>query len=730
MLLSMLRLAKILILILFTNTAYAKCNFSTSDFLYQLGIPKNIKSIEIETPKSSKYYKNFLKIIRSKSDNINPKLKISFKSKIIVNYDFGKCTYNGSVRQLGDWKDHIQLENGIPVRSLKVSIENGNILNAVKFKLLIPSTRGNLNEVLGAMLIRELGFIAPETFQVQTIINNFQSQMLFQEDSRKELLERNKKREGPIFEGDESLLWSYKNFLNQDLEPLSLSRVKNEKWFLKGKNSQIITLDAYSQLQKAYLNYSYEIGKSRDKFIIQTIDQKIKKFNDYFMILLAMNGTHGLRPHNRQYYYNIFTQKLEPIYYDGNLNLNAKINLDNTDLDLIRANEINKKLQDKINLLKENKSVFAKFDQRVLINQKEALSFYKNSLKSISINLSEITKKLTNVEASVSKKKTFDGLLNKYLNSESLYKINQVIFTQFEYSNQNYLGKTLQNKQIKLSPLQVSEIISRNKIGKNRAIFIPDNHFSKWVTIKRKIIQKKNGEILHTEGLKVFINLKKKEITFNQTKESDWVLLRNLNLDEWKIIFIGIKIKRKITKKQRFNSFGLTGCMNFYNTSFKNVIIESAEGICEDSINIVDSIGNLKNIVVKNAYGDAIDLDFSKLSIDNIEVDIAGNDCLDVSAGNYQLKKVKMAYCGDKGISVGEKSKMKVDETDISHSKVAISSKDYSETKIKIAKFKDVEYCYEAKQKKVEFGGSVLRFQSFFCNEKYFIDKNSKVLFN
>ena len=726
----MLRLAKILILILFTNTAYAKCNFSTSDFLYQLGIPKNIKSIEIETPKSSKYYKNFLKIIRSKSDNINPKLKISFKSKIIVNYDFGKCTYNGSVRQLGDWKDHIQLENGIPIRSLKVSIENGNILNAVKFKLLIPSTRGDLNEVLGAMLIRELGFIAPETFQVQTKINNFQSQMLFQEDTRKELLERNKKREGPIFEGDESLLWSYKNFQNQDLEPLSLSRVKNEKWFLKGENSQIITLDAYSQLQKAYLNYSNEIGKNRDKFIIQTIDQKIKKFNDYFMILLAMNGTHGLRPHNRQYYYNIFTQKLEPIYYDGNLNLNAKIDLDNADLDLVRANEINKKLQDKINLLKENKSVFTKFDQRVLINQKEALSFYKNSLKSISINLSEITKKLTNVEASVSKKKTFNGLLNNYLNSENLYKINQVIFTQFEYSNQKYLGKTLQNKQIKLSPMQVSEIISRNKIGKNRAIFIPDNHFSKWATIKRKIIQKKTGEILHTEGLKASINLKKKEIIFNQTKESDWVLLRNLNLDEWKIIFTGIKIKRKNIKKQRFNSFGLTGCMNFYNTSFKNVIIESAEGICEDSINIVESTGNLKNIVVKNAYGDAIDLDFSKLSIDNIEVDIAGNDCLDVSAGNYQLKKVKMAHCGDKGISVGEKSKMKVDETDISYSKVAISSKDYSETNIKIAKYKDVEYCYEAKQKKVEFGGSVLRFKSFFCNEKYYIDKNSKVLFN
>ena len=44
-----------------------------------------------------------------------------------------------------------------------------------------------------------------------------------------------------------------------ELEPLSLSRLKNEKWFLKGENSQKITLDAYFQLQKAYLDYSHEI---------------------------------------------------------------------------------------------------------------------------------------------------------------------------------------------------------------------------------------------------------------------------------------------------------------------------------------------------------------------------------------------------------------------------------------------------------------------------------------
>ena len=38
-----------------------------------------------------------------------------------------------------------------------------------------------------------------------------------------------------------------------------------------------------------------------------------------------MNGWHGLRPHNRKYYYNLFTQNFEPIYYDGMFQLNSPL---------------------------------------------------------------------------------------------------------------------------------------------------------------------------------------------------------------------------------------------------------------------------------------------------------------------------------------------------------------------------------------------------------------------
>ena len=41
----------------------------------------------------------------------------------MVNYNFEKCKFIGNVRQHGDWKDHIKLEDGNPLRSLKVTLK-------------------------------------------------------------------------------------------------------------------------------------------------------------------------------------------------------------------------------------------------------------------------------------------------------------------------------------------------------------------------------------------------------------------------------------------------------------------------------------------------------------------------------------------------------------------------------------------------------------------------------
>ena len=205
----------------FAEEVKASCNFQTGNYIDQLSLPNSIKRIDIQVKNPRKYIINSLRTFTSNAPYIHPKFKKKFKANIKVHFEFGDCSYEAKIWQNGDWKDHIKIINGDQIiRSLNVKLEDGNILNATKFKLLIPETRQNYNELLGTLILKNIGFITPETFEVEVKSNNVISKMLFQEDSQKELLERNFRREGPIFEGDETNLW--KTEINQ--KKISLER--------------------------------------------------------------------------------------------------------------------------------------------------------------------------------------------------------------------------------------------------------------------------------------------------------------------------------------------------------------------------------------------------------------------------------------------------------------------------------------------------------------------------
>ena len=306
-----------LFFILFTWSANADCDFKSAEHIEALTMPSSIQLIDIKVNKSKKFYRNGLKMLSTNSPTISPvHKKKKFKSKITVHYEFGKCTFNSTIRQNGDLRDHIEYssEKGAIIQSLNVKLKAGNILNAIKFKLLIPRTRNDLNEVLTTIILKELGFIAPETFKVNVNINGVAGEMLFQESGNKELLESNLRREGPMFEGDETLLWSEYGRLGFD--DISLTRQTNPNWYLKGLNSARISINAYKKLQKSYLVRQDYI--SRLRYLIQP--NKIHKniFDSFHFSLLALNASHGLAFHNRHFYFNVFLNEFEPVYYDGN----------------------------------------------------------------------------------------------------------------------------------------------------------------------------------------------------------------------------------------------------------------------------------------------------------------------------------------------------------------------------------------------------------------------------
>jgi hypothetical protein len=708
-----------------TFSANAECNFISGNYINGLNDPSKIKEIKIEVNDKRKYAINYLKILTSDSYNISPKLKKNFRAKIIVKYPFGECIYKGKVRQNGDNKDHIGFKtkkSPVLFRSLVVKLDTGNILNAVKFKLLIPDTRNNLNEILGSILLREADFIVPETFHVIVSINERKNLMIFQEDVRKELLERNKRREGPIFEGDESIYW-YPFFIADQ----SLSRVVNKNWALKGPSSMEITLNAFTKLQQAYLESRQNQG-GYDTFLLR-IDQKNKKlFEKYLISMIIMNGSHGLSINNRKFYYNSFADYFEPIYYDGDLSLNKKISIDDN-LIIKSIKEISPLEYSPFFLnIKNETEIYKKFKKRTKTDNYTRKIFFEGSIKTLKTNEKYLLNLIRNIDKTKFEKRNLERDFNNYLDASKNNSLDEVVITKIDKFDKKYLVFTNNDRKFTLTNNELSKIISRNEYQKKRHTYIPIKHIEnnefKLTNINNSVL------IKHSKNLKIKTNLRTRTIKLTQKFSDDWAIFINANLKDWTIKFEGISSKKKKSDKfsQRFNQFGLTGCLSFYKSSFMNTYINVDKGKCEDSLNIINSNGFIKNISINEAYSDAIDIDFSNIQIEMTQVNTAGNDCIDVSNGEYNISLVKVSNCTDKGLSVGEKSNMKIDNLIVKNSSVGFSNKDLSNLLIKKSTLKDTNICYEINQKKQEFGGGKVIIDLIKCEATKFVDKNSIII--
>ena len=96
--------------------------------------------------------------------------------------------------------------------------------------------------------------------------------------------------------------------------------------------------------------------------------------------------------------------------------------------------------------------------------------------------------------------------------------------------------------------------------------------------------------------------------------------------------------------------------MSLINTSVKNLSINVSNSTCEDAVNFINSSGVLNTVFINDSISDALDVDFSDLKFKEIKIKSAKNDCVDVSYGNYKIEKLYSEKCGDKALSVGEKS--------------------------------------------------------------------------
>ena len=139
-------------------------------------------------------------------------------------------------------------------------------------------------------------------------------------------------------------------------------------------------------------------------------------------------------------------------------------------------------------------------------------------------------------------------------------------------------------------------------------------------------------------------------------KNSRLLFFGNHIFKDWKITINGSKDNPIDEFRQDENS--LTGCITFYGLEVENISIFSENNNCEDAINLLNVYGSINRVEILGSNSDALDIDFSNLIIESLNITDANNDCLDISGSNIKLNYGKFNNCLDKAVSVGEVSKV------------------------------------------------------------------------
>lgn len=159
-----------------------------------------------------------------------------------------------------------------------------------------------------------------------------------------------------------------------------------------------------------------------------------------------------------------------------------------------------------------------------------------------------------------------------------------------------------------------------------------------------------------------------------------------------------------------FMALHLSGAFSVYDGSLfaDHLRIEDAAG--EDGLNVKHGRVDIRDLTVVGSASDAVDLDFCSGILTSSRISGAGGDGLDFSGSLIEIADNVIVDSGDKGMSIGEGSRVWLDNNTIERAKMGIAIKDRSRALAVGNRLADLEVGTAVYQKKPVFGSGTVEY--------------------
>ena len=126
----------------------------------------------------------------------------------------------------------------------------------------------------------------------------------------------------------------------------------------------------------------------------------------------------------------------------------------------------------------------------------------------------------------------------------------------------------------------------------------------------------------------------------------------------------------------------MTGGITFYRSPLRLDHSRILRTRAEDGLNVIRAHFEFVDSEFSGTFSDAFDGDFVQGVIEQCAFHDIGADAIDVSGSDIQVRDVRMVNLGDKGLSVGEMSRLIAERVFITNAAFGVASKDLSQVNI------------------------------------------------